>query len=425
MSRKKKRTKRQRASFYASFLAFSGAGALFLGTALYLAFLSEKPSSLPFEERSSPLSRQITRIDHAIFTCLYKAKIPQTNILFQEVQSRQRDGAEWDITALLVHLPRQALVSRLEKDLNRVVSSTSGSVRFRSEKGPLGEAVVHIYAGTYLTHCITMRPYEAAIEEATKRQIPSPANKGKARSTARGGRAETSCLGDGRVRAGREGSVPRVAIILDDLGYDEDLAKCFMDLEVALTLSILPMAPFTETIVEAARERKREIMLHLPMEPEHHPRVDAGPGALLTNMSHREIRRILEEDLKRVPGARGVNNHMGSRFTQSEDGMDRLLNELRHRGLFYVDSRTTSRTVALEVARRQGVAAARRDVFLDNDLTQGAMAFQLQRLLAMSRQAGKAIGIAHPHPETLAFLRQSAPLLKREASVVHVSEMVE
>jgi uncharacterized protein len=116
---------------------------------------------------------------------------------------------------------------------------------------------------------------------------------------------------------------------------------------------------------------------------------------------------------------------MGSRFTRSEAKMGILLSELKERGLFYVDSRTTNRTVALDVARRLGVAAAERSVFLDNELTHEAMSFQLQRLLAIGRHSGKAVGIAHPHPETVRFLRKSLPLLKAEAEVVRVSEIVE
>ena len=102
-----------------------------------------------------------------------------------------------------------------------------------------------------------------------------------------------------------------------------------------------------------------------------------------------------------------------------------LLRELKRKGLFYVDSRTTNRTVAMEVARKLGVPAAQRSVFLDNELDHEAMAFQLQRLLSMGRHSGNAVGIAHPHRETVDFLRKNLPLLKGEAEVVHVSKLVE
>jgi polysaccharide deacetylase 2 family uncharacterized protein YibQ len=390
MSRKKKGRKKRGPSFYPSFIAFSGAAALFLGSLLYLAFLSGKSFQPPFEERSSPLSRQIAGIDQMIYTCLYRAKVPQKNIVFLEVQPKHRDRAEWDFTELLIREARQESVSAFERELKRMLSSRAPGLRFRTEKGPHGEAVLHVYSGAYYTHRVTIRA-----DHRPPKGSPNQEN------------------------------ASRVAIIIDDLGYDLDLAKSFMGLDLAVSLSVLPMAPFTKKIVEAAHEKNLEVMLHLPMEPETYPHEDAGPGALLTSMSEKEIKRLLEEHLKRVPGARGVNNHMGSRFTVSERNMGILMNELKRRGLYYVDSRTTSRTVALEVAQRLGVSSAKRNVFLDNELSREAMTFQWQRLLAISRQSGKAIGIAHPHPETVAFLKQSLPLVRREARLVRASEVVE
>jgi polysaccharide deacetylase 2 family uncharacterized protein YibQ len=424
MSRKKKGRKKRGPSLYTSFVAFSGAAALFLGSLLYLAFLGEKSSQPLFEERASLLSRQIARIDQAIYTCLYKAKVPQKNILFLDVKPRHRDRAEWDFTELLIRVPRQESVATLEKELKEMLSSRAPDLRFRAARESHGGAVVQVYAGGYETHRIRIRPDPRTLAESANQEIPPLTTGERAFPPGPDGGMVGNSRADAQVPANRE-STPRVSIIIDDLGYDLDLAKSLMGLDLGVSLSVLPVAPFTKKIVEAAQEKKYEVILHLPMEAETYRHEDAGPGALLTNMSEKEIKRLLEEHLKRVPGARGVNNHMGSRFTESEDKMGILMKELKRRGLFYVDSRTTSRTVALEVAQRLGVPAAKRDVFLDNDLSQEAMTFQLQRLLTISRQSGRAIGIAHPHPETVTFLRQNLPLLKREASVVCVSEIVE
>jgi polysaccharide deacetylase 2 family uncharacterized protein YibQ len=424
MSRRNKGRKRRGPSFYTSLVALSGAAALFLGSFLYLAFLSGKPSQPPFEESSSPLGRQITGIDRVIYTCLYEAKVPQKSVLFLEVKPRHRDRVEWDFTELLVRVPRQESVSALEKKLKTRLSSRGSTVRFQAERGSHGEAVVHIFSGAYDTHRIRIQPRLRTATKSAKHEIPASAESGRARRPGPGNGAAVDFGADAPDPMHR-GTMPRVAIIIDDLGYDLDLAKSFVGLDLALTLSVLPMAPYTEQIIETAGKKKCEVMVHLPMEPESYPRVDAGPGALLTKMNDDELNKLLEGHLKRVPGARGVNNHMGSRFTESADKMQVLLNQLKSRSLFYVDSRTTTKTVALEVARKLGVAAAERNVFLDNDLTQEAMAFQLRRLLAISRQTGKAIAIAHPHPETVTFMRQSLPLLKREARVVHVSEIME
>ena len=215
-----------------------------------------------------------------------------------------------------------------------------------------------------------------------------------------------------------------VAIIIDDLGYDRDMAISFFQLDLPLTFSVLPMAPHTETIVQEANRRGRELMLHLPMEPKNYPSSNPGPGALLTNMDETEIRRTLEAHLSRVAGSRGVNHHMGSYFTERNDKMGIVLRELKKRNLFYIDSRTTKETVALEMAKKMGLPSARRHVFLDNDLSPKRIRFQMERLLGMARRSGAAIGIAHPHKETLQVLKEYQHRLENNVMVIPASELV-
>lgn len=367
--------------------------------------------------------RHITGIDRVIYACLYEAKVPQKDIRFLEVKAKHIGRVEWHFTDLLVQVSRQGSASALEKTLTKRLSSLGPHVRFRTGRGPNGETLVHVFAGTYDTHRIRVEPHLRTVTKSAEHDSPRPTER---RGDYRSG-PEESAASEFPDPSGRRhrGTMPRVAVIIDDLGYDLNLAKSFMNLDLALTLSLLPRAPFTKKIAGAAEQKKCEVMVHLPMEPEDYPRVDPGPGALLTKMNEYELNNLMEENIEMVPGARGANNHMGSRFTESVEKMQVLLNQLKRRGLFYVDSRTTNRTVALEVARRLGVPAAERSVFLDNDLSTEAMSFQLRRLLAVSRQSGKAVAIAHPHPETVAFMRQSIPLLKREVMVVHASELTE
>jgi len=389
-SKKKGRGKKRSPSLFLSLLAFSGAAALFVASFLYLGSPGFRSTPPPFVENLSParasLSRQIGKIDRAVYRYLHDRKVPQENIAFLSVRPRHENLAEWDFTELLIRTPGKEALSTFEKDLERIFSSHEPPVRIRAEGAGGGERVLHLYAGLYYTHMIRVRP------EAREKAPPE--------------------------------KKPKIALIVDDLGYDVDLAKSLLDLRLSLNLAVLPNAPFARTIAEAAQRKGWEVILHLPMEPENHPHVDPGPGALLTSMNEKEIRMLLEEHLKQVPGARGVNNHMGSRFTRSEAKMEILLRELKQRGLFYVDSRTTNRTVAMDVAGKLGVAATERNVFLDNELTHEAMAFELQRLLSMGRHSGRAVAIAHPHRETVDFLRKSTSLLKREAEVVHVSKLV-
>jgi polysaccharide deacetylase 2 family uncharacterized protein YibQ len=129
--------------------------------------------------------------------------------------------------------------------------------------------------------------------------------------------------------------------------------------------------------------------------------------------------------LASVPGAIGVNNHMGSLLTQAPGSMRVLLEALRPRGMFFVDSYTTERSVALRTAQELGVPATRRDVFLDPEPGEAAIAEQWQRLLALARKRGIALAIGHPNPITLAWLERELPTLAAQGiTLVRVSDVV-
>jgi len=227
------------------------------------------------------------------------------------------------------------------------------------------------------------------------------------------------------VKGFRRGQVPpRIAIIIDDLGHNRDLDLSLIDLDLPLSLAILPSAPFTDVVVREATRKGREILLHQPMEPEEYPYVNPGHGALLLSMNEREIRETLDRNLRQVCGAQGVNNHMGSSFTQNREKMSLVLRNLKKRGLFYVDSRTTKGTVAFEEAKRIGIPAAERTLFLDNDPDPEAIHRQIKHLLKVARQSGAAIGIGHPYSQTIDILRKNQDSLKREVEFVPVSKIV-
>ena len=141
-------------------------------------------------------------------------------------------------------------------------------------------------------------------------------------------------------------------------------------------------------------------------------------------MNADEIMRVMDQDLRKIKGARGVNNHMGSAFTEDRGKMRIVLAELKKRGLFFVDSRTTKLTVALDLAREIGLRSDRRTVFLDNNLAPNVMKLQMERLFSMARNQGYAIGIGHPYKETLRLLEEYCSKIKSEFQMVPVSELM-
>jgi hypothetical protein len=215
-----------------------------------------------------------------------------------------------------------------------------------------------------------------------------------------------------------------VAIIIDDIGYDRKVAEGFLALDVPLTFSVLPMGTFDHRIIDEALEKNVEIMLHLPMEPNNYPGVNPGPGALLSAMSPDQLIAQLNADLDDVPMAKGVNNHMGSKLTASSSRMRQIFTILKKRGLFFVDSRTTVDTVCRPSAELLHLPFADRDVFIDHKPNPEFIKKQLKLLIKRARRQGYAIGIAHPHPVTLAVLKAMLPELKHAVYLMHASQVV-
>ena len=218
---------------------------------------------------------------------------------------------------------------------------------------------------------------------------------------------------------------PLIAVIMDDAGVNRRNTEKAVTLEAPLTISFLPYAPELEPLVRQARANGHEIMVHLPMEPIG-PDENPGPHALWVDEGPKEILRRLDWNLARFDGYVGVNNHMGSRFSADRPAMATVLKELRRRGLLFVDSRTTSRTVGANEARELGVPYTERDVFLDNNEDPAAIRIQLKKLEHIARERGQAVAIGHPYDSTIAVLRTwLANVDKRGFDVVPVSRIVE
>lgn len=217
----------------------------------------------------------------------------------------------------------------------------------------------------------------------------------------------------------------RVAIVIDDLGNELGPAERIAGWRDPVAGAVLPGLRFSAASARTLSRGGKEVLLHLPMEPAGYPKVRPGPGVILRTQSDPEIVRILEEDLDSVPGAVGVNNHMGSAATADPRVMRTVARVLSGRGLFFLDSRTTDATVAERVAEESWVPAARRRVFLDDVSTEAAVRAQLAELVRRARKEGSAIAIGHPYPATLAVLERDLPgLVKEGVRVVRVTELV-
>ena len=216
---------------------------------------------------------------------------------------------------------------------------------------------------------------------------------------------------------------PRIAIIIDDLGYQLAAGKRAIALPGAVTFAILPATPSGALLARAAHDQGKEVLLHLPLEAvgEHGP---DEPGEITLDMSRKAFRAAFDAALASVPYATGVSSHRGSLLTRHPGHMRWLMQEISARdGLFFVDSYTTAASVALQIAAEFGVAATRRHVFLDNDRSDEAMMREFEKLLRIAERQGIAVGIGHPYPETLSFLEtRLAELDTSTVTLIPVSE---
>jgi len=216
---------------------------------------------------------------------------------------------------------------------------------------------------------------------------------------------------------------PRIAIVIDDMGYQQKTCNGLIDLDLGLSFAFLPFGPYTRSQAYKAHRLGRDVLLHFPMEAAD-PKWDPGPGTVTISMGRREIRKIFAANMAAVPFAVGINNHMGSRFTQNMEAVKVFMELIRSGEIFFLDSRTSQNSVGFRLAREMGIRTAKRNVFLDNIRDREKIKVQLRKLLDIAERQGSAIAIGHPYPETLQALKELRLEISRRAIVVGASELV-
>lgn len=220
--------------------------------------------------------------------------------------------------------------------------------------------------------------------------------------------------------------MPRIAIIIDDLGYKKAAGERAIRLDGPIAFAILPGTPRATYLAEKAHAAGKEVLLHLPLQAQSDHAASA-PGSMLLDMSQQQFSQAFANSLASVPHVIGVNSHRGSLLTRHPGHMAWLMQEIGDRGdLFFVDSYTTAQSVALRIALEAGVPAVRRHVFLDPDDSPETVAREFTRLKNLARKQGYAVAIGHPRIATLEFLEDALPQLHDDGfELVSISELVE
>ena len=220
---------------------------------------------------------------------------------------------------------------------------------------------------------------------------------------------------------------PQVAFLIDDFGYRMAKRETgFLETKFPLTISIIPGLTYSAKIASEAEKKGKEIILHLPMEPKKSFNNDY-PWIVLTSMNRKEIERAVEESLADVSLAVGLNNHMGSKATEDKEVMSIILRLAKKKNIFFIDSRSSTKSIAFKLAKKMKVKTGRRDVFLDNLDDPQYIKEQLSSLKKIALEKGQAIGIGHAtRSATLSALKEFLPQFKKEGiRLVYVSELVE
>ena len=352
---------------------------LILGGVLY--WTREKP--LPQED----FSKKVFLVDQIIQGQLYEMGVPKKNILRDQSSPKKEGGLTWRKSSFKIQVSPSHSFSLIEGDFRRSLSSLGKPVSMQSSK--ISESLqLEIKVLNRVTHQLTF--------------IPSPPSTPKA-----------------AVR-------PKIALVIDDLGDKDNISQELLHWDLPITFAILPFTPFSKTLAEEAHRQRREVILHLPMEPRGYPQIRPGEGVLLGEMNEKKLLRQLTKDIEAVPYISGVSNHMGSRLMEEPAKIKIIFSELKRRRLFFLDSRTTPQTVGLQVAQSVGLKAMERNIFIDNSSAEEDIKQQLEQLIQLSLSKGKAIGIGHPHPSTLKSIKEMIPELKEKGiEVVPLSALLE
>jgi polysaccharide deacetylase 2 family uncharacterized protein YibQ len=228
----------------------------------------------------------------------------------------------------------------------------------------------------------------------------------------------------GDEREKRKVDLPKVAIIFDDMGHHELLGEKLLAFSFELNYSFLPFAPYTRKLENLAYLTGKTILLHLPLQPKS-TRWSPGPGAIFIDDEPEVQKAKFYKCLEKTPHATGVNNHMGSLYTEDHAAMTRLIHEIGSRSLFFVDSYTTSGSVGLSIAQDLEVKSARRDIFLDNVLSEERICGQLEKLVNVAEKQGWGIGIAHPHHITVKAISTCGEMFTERVQYVSVKDVLE
>lgn len=329
---------------------------------------SSAPTRVYEEDRSEYFEDKVKQADLAIIEALRDLEISLTKLDLRDVEIRNLNGEPYHYQVLQFPdfkdraLFIQSLIQRLQVRVLEALVTDNGS----------DEALITI--DSLPTHRLLLK---SETRPHPKGQVHQPRVKG-----------------------------PKVAVVIDDIGENLSILKGLVRLDFPVTLAVWPNATHTRAAVEIILQKRRDLIIHFPMEPRGYPRYNPGNDALFAKMSDDEIQHQIAASVAKIPEAIGVNNHMGSRFTELDHQMKVALSAFKQHGLFFLDSLTSGKSIARSASQKADIPFYERDIFIDNVKDVNAIIHQLKKAENVARKRGFAIAIGHPYRETLSALKQ-------------------
>lgn len=391
-----------------------------------------------FQSRTLNLVRATEVLERELEDALDRGNVPRQFINAHPPERREDAKARWNFYLVDFEAPPALSLDGVEKlirrDMEQKHVAISGSLTDRSMDGLSLQIASREFALVRATQAAAAASEKVYIPPATapapvlappRPEDPPALDMIPDELPLDSVNLDESALGQGHVPPGApqgDLSQPRGAIILDDGGYGGAATEEVFKLDTKLTLAILPNTPHATETAERAEKAGFEVMLHMPMEALSAK--DNFPGYISADMRAEQMRALIDAALGQIPGAAGINNHTGSKFTASEPAMKAFIEGLKDRPLYFVDSHTTSGSVAYTVAKESGVKAAANNIFLDNKSDAAAIRAQFEKFVNLCKTQGHAIAIGHFRPHTAAVLAEEIPKLAAEGiTLVHVSEL--
>jgi polysaccharide deacetylase 2 family uncharacterized protein YibQ len=399
---------------------------VFVVLSLYgLSYIKKKLYQEVREKRfsSSDIAELVEDVDRRVADALFNLGVSIKEVRSKNVSKIQERGITWEFKDIRIDIPEGITKKKVQETLTKSLSEPYIHKRFKKSDGSLiSEIEIHDIA----THKLRLVFYA---------KVPAKESK----ETVKEEKVSTSSIEQAKIIQ-QEASIrkpetkifreerPKVIIIVDDLGLNREPIDELIKLPAPLNFAILPNLPYSRYAAEMAHRKGWDVILHLPMEPNDssgYTGVDAGDGVLLVGLSKKEILAKLERNLASVPHIKGVNNHMGSKFTENSELMGLVLQRIQNEGLFFIDSKTSKNTTGYEIAKKLKIKTAQRDVFLDQG-SQGVnyIKSQIEKLISISKEKGHAVGICHPYPDTLIVLSDMIPKIKEEVDIIPASRAV-